>query len=377
MDDGRVRVHALVDGLGCGGAELLLAEFARSAGDADIELSVGYLSVMCGNVAADRLRGLGIEPQLVPVSSMIGAADFARVRRHIRRVAPDVVHTHLGTSDCLAGAASRSLGTPAVSTLHAAEWNGDSLAGSARLRLSALARRRCAARVIAVSESARRSYLATGWDAPERVVVVHNGVTGEPDRGTGVEVRRELGIASEAPVIAMVSTLRAEKGHELALAAMSIVRKHFPTARLVIVGEGPVQDALAPMVQAAGGAVVMTGYRDDVMAVLDAADILLHPSRIDAFPTTLLEAMAASVPVVATRVGGIPEIVRDGKEGLLVEAPADAYALAAAVGRLLAEPALRRRLGAEARARFESEFTVRRWIQRTRAVYDDVLSAEP
>jgi glycosyltransferase involved in cell wall biosynthesis len=171
-----------------------------------------------------------------------------------------------------------------------------------------------------------------------------------------------------------VSTLRAEKGHEVALAALSIVRERFPAARLVVVGEGPAQDGLAPLVQAAGNAVVMTGYRDDVMPVLDAADVLLHPSRIDAFPTTLLEAMAASVPVVATRVGGIPEIVRDGKEGLLVDAPADAHALAAAVSRLLAEPALRRYLGAAARARFEGEFTVRRWIQRTRAVYDDVLA---
>jgi glycosyltransferase involved in cell wall biosynthesis len=372
--DGKVRVHALIDDLGCGGAELLLAEFARFADGAGIELSVGYLSVNCGDVAADRLRRLGIEPQLVPVSSMVGGRDFARVRRHLRRVAPDIVHTHLGTSDCLAGAAARTLGTPVVSTLHAAAWRGASAGDTARLRLSATARRRCAARVIAVSESARGTYLATGWDRPERVVVIHNGIAGTAQPGAGAAVRRELGIAADAPLIAMVSTLRPEKGHAVALAAHALLRDEFPTARLVIVGEGPVERAIEPLVRAAGPAVVMTGYRDDVMAVLDAADVLLQPSRIEAFPTTLLEAMAASVPTVATRVGGIPEIVRDGCEGLLVDAPADAGVLAAGLARLLGDPDLRRRMGAAARARFEREFTAPGWIARTRAVYDSVLS---
>jgi glycosyltransferase involved in cell wall biosynthesis len=374
MADGRVRVHALIDDLGCGGAELLLAEFARFAGGARIDLSVGYLSVKCGDVAAERLRRLGIEPQLVPVSSMVGAHDFARVRRHLQRVAPDLVHTHLGTSDCLAGAAARSLRIPAVATLHAADWSCASSRDSARLRLSGAARRRCAARVIAVSECARRTYLATGWDTPERVVAIHNGVAGRAQPGAGTAVRRELGIPADAPLVAMVSTLRPEKAHDVALAAHALLRERFPAARLLVVGEGPAEHAIEPLVRAAGPAVVMAGYRDDVMAVLDAADLLLHPSRMEAFPTTLLEAMAASVPIVATRVGGIPEIVRDGHEGLLVDAPPDAGQVAAALARLLADPELRRRMGTAARERFEREFTAQAWTARTRAVYDGVLA---
>jgi glycosyltransferase involved in cell wall biosynthesis len=122
-----------------------------------------------------------------------------------------------------------------------------------------------------------------------------------------------------------------------------------------------------------GDVVVLTGYRDDVMELLDATDVLIHPSRTEAFPTALLEAMAARVPVVATAVGGIPEIVADDQTGLLVGAPPDAGRFADAVLTLAADADLRRRLGEAGRRRFEDEFTAERWAHRVRAQYDAVL----
>jgi glycosyltransferase involved in cell wall biosynthesis len=373
--DGRLRVLALIDNMGCGGAELLLSEFAREAPDAGIDLSVVYLTARRGEEAADRLREAGVEPTLVPVARMVGPRDLRRVRAHLRQARPDVVHTHLGVSDWMGGLAARSLGIPAVSTLHSANWTADSAADTARLRLSALARRHCALRIIGVSESARRTYLATGWDRADRVTVIHNGVAAAGQPGRGRQVRRALGIPETAPLVAMISTLRPEKAHEAAFRALPALRQRFPALRLVVVGDGPDRSRLEPMARAADGAVVMTGYRDDVMAVMDAADVLLHPSRIEAFPTTLLEAMAASVPVVATAVGGIPEIVHDGETGLLISPPPDPGRIAAAVSTLLEDGDLRRRLGAAGRTRFEETFTRRRWVQLTRRAYDDVLSA--
>jgi glycosyltransferase involved in cell wall biosynthesis len=110
------------------------------------------------------------------------------------------------------------------------------------------------------------------------------------------------------------------------------------------------------------------------MAVLDAADVLLHPSRHDALPTTIIEAMAASTPVVATCVGGIPELVDDGVSAVLVRAPPRADALAAALGGLLRDPGRRQRLAAAARGRFEEQFTADRWAARMGALYRSVLS---
>jgi glycosyltransferase involved in cell wall biosynthesis len=130
---------------------------------------------------------------------------------------------------------------------------------------------------------------------------------------------------------------------------------------------------LSALAAAHPDAVTLAGHRDDVMDVLDASDVLLHPSRIDAFPGALLEAMAAGVPVVATAVGGIPDIVEDNVSGILVSAPATATTLREAVAPLLADAHLRDVLGRRGRERFELEFSVERWAERLRALYDDVL----
>ena len=373
---GRIRVHALIDNLGTGGAEMLLPEFAAPAAAAGIDLSVGYFNSRFGRLAADRLRGRGIEPQLVPVTSMVGVQSFLRVRRHLAAAGADLVHTHLGTSDCIGTAAARSLGVPSVSTLHAAAWDADSPRSRLRLRLSALARRHCADRIIAVSEGAKAAYLATGWDVAGHLAVIHNGVAGTPEPGAGRTVREALAIPAGAPVIAMVSSLRPEKAHDVAIAALHVLRERHPGVRLLVAGDGPERPRLEARLGPLRDAVVMAGHREDVMAVLDAADVLLHPSHTEAFPTVLLEAMAASVPIVATAVGGTPEIVRDGESGLLVAPPPEPARIAAAVGRVLEDRALRERLAAGGRARFERSFTLERWVEGTRALYEEVLEGE-
>jgi glycosyltransferase involved in cell wall biosynthesis len=123
--------------------------------------------------------------------------------------------------------------------------------------------------------------------------------------------------------------------------------------------------------------VTLAGHREDVMEVLDASDLLLHPSRIDAFPGALLEAMAAGVPVVATAVGGIPDIIENGVSGILVPAPATPATLRDAVAPLLADAGLREVLGRRGRQRFELEFSVERWVERLRALYEEVLGERP
>lgn len=372
----RIRVHALIDNLGFGGAEMLLPEFAAPAAEVGVDLSVGYLKEPpVGSQARERLRRLGIEPTFVPgIHSILSPRDLRNVRANIRAAAPDIVHTHLGASDALGGMAARSLGVPVVSTVHAMDWVTSIVSERAQLRLMALVRRRCDARVIVVSESARTAYLATGWDRPEHVLTIHNGVTGVPQPGAGRAVREELGIEPAAPVALMLSAMRPEKAHDVAIEAVARLARRLPGLQLVIVGDGELRPQIEQAAAASGAAVTMAGFRDDVMAVLDAADVLLHPSHVEAFPTALLEAMAAGVPIVATAVGGIPEIVRDGEAGVLVEPPPDADRVADALERVLADSALRARLGAAGRERFDAEFTVDRWAGRTRALYDEVLA---
>jgi len=335
-----------------------------------VEVSVAYLNDR--SQTAGRLRELGIEPIRVPIDSLLGHRDRRRVRDHIASVQPDLLHTHLGYADLLGGLAARSLGVPSVSTIHVMEWGG-SLREWVKHRLMFSARRHCAARVITVSEAARRRYLEASRDRPEHVVTVHNGIRAATEPGSGLRLRSELGIDHEDIVLAMVTVLRPGKGHDLAALAVRALRERYPNLKLLVLGDGPGRTEIERQLGVAGDALVMAGFRDDVLAVLDGVDILVHPSRIDAFPTALLDALAARVPIVATAVGGIPEIVTDGETGLLLDPPPSAEDLTDALRRLLDDPGLRQRIGERGRQVFDESFTAARWIGRLLPVYESAL----
>lgn len=368
---GTIRVHALVDSLSIGGAEMLLPELAAAAPAEGIELSVGYLQDMNGSPGIARLRARGVEPRLVGVRRL-GPGAVRQVRRQLQEVRPDVLHTHLGYSDLLGGLAARTLRLPAVATVHSMRWDAE---GRERVKEEMMTRaRRGMDRVVMVSDFARERYLAEGRDRPEHLVVVRNGITGTPAPGAGAAVRAELGIGSDELVVTIMAVLRPEKAHVTSIEAIRRLRERLPNARLLIAGDGPSRPQVEAAAAAAGDGVVMAGFRSDVMAVLDASDVLLHAPSYDALPTSIIEAMAASVPIVATRVGGIPELVGD-EAAVLVPAPPSPEPLADALHALLTDPDRRARLGAAGRARFERELSATAWARRLRAVYDDVLAA--
>lgn len=373
MTQRELDVLAVIDHLALGGAEMLLGQFAAAAPRANIRLHVAHFEDGDGSPAAEPLRAVGIEPVNMHVSGRPGARHMRAMRSHIRAVRPDIVHTHLGTADLIGGLAARSLGTPAVSTIH---WITQRGAGSRRAKdaLFTLGRRCCDARVIAVSDSARRAYLEQSWGMGERVVRIYNGVDVEAHPGSGVAVRRELGIAEDDLLVGMVSALRPEKGHDVAIEAVQRLRDRFPRLRLLIVGAGPLDGELARLSAPLGERVVLAGRRTDVASVLDALDVCLHPSRLDAFPTTLIEALATSAPVLSTSVGGIPEIIEEGKTGVLIAGPPTAGALADALEGLLADPSRRSALAEAGRRAYEERFTAEPWIRSTRALYDSVLA---
>jgi glycosyltransferase involved in cell wall biosynthesis len=369
-----LKVLALIDHLALGGAEMLLGQFAAAAPAAGIRLSVSCLGEVGGNPAAKPLQSAGIEPVVLNTPQRLGLEALLAVRRHLADVEPDIVHTHLGSADFLGSLAARSLRVPSISSIHAISRPSSDLRSRARTRLVAAARRRGAARIITVSEAAREAYLARGWDSPHRVVAIHNGIDAVPEPGAGAAVRRELRIDSDGVVLGMFSALRPEKAHDVAIGAVGLLRTRFPKLRLVIAGDGPIRGDLSRLAQSFGDLIVMTGPRFDVMRLLDATDLYLQPSRADAFPTTLLEAMAASVPVLATDVGGIREIVVHNRTGVLLDAPPTPEELAKAIAALLDDPRRRRDLAAAGRRRYEDRFTADPWVRRTRALYDAVLS---
>src|SRR4051794_26589790 len=366
-----LRVHVVIDGLGAGGAETLLADLVAGGREAGLEFSVTALQDRGQNPGAERLRALGVEPVTLGISGLLSRRDHRTMRERLAEDRPDVVHAHLMNSDILGGFAARRLGLPCVSTIHVMHWPTD-LRHRLKLRLQAQARRAGMQAVICVSDAAREAYVAQGWPSPQRVVTVHNGVASDPQPGAGKALRSSLGIAPGALVIGTLSVLRAGKGHEELLAAVPALRERSPGLEVLVAGGGPEAGALAPLAERAGARLL--GHLDDPLAFAAALDVLVHPSHFDAFPTALLEAGAVGTPVVATRVGGIPEIVVDGETGLLVDAPPGPDALAAAIGGLLGDPARRSAMGTAARERYAREFTAAVWASRLREVYETAIA---
>lgn len=302
----------------------------------------------------DFYGALAVPSVRVPAGRDLDPALLARLRRELRALRPDVVHTHLVHAD-LYGALAAPRAAAVVSTKH----NDDRFrTGAFRFVERTLARR--AARVIAITEALRRFNVERVGLPASKVEVVHYGLDGLPE-AWGPNPPLEL--PAGARVLLAVARLAPQKGVDLAIHALRLVRKRHPSAVLVVLGEGPLRAAL----EGAEG-VYLAGRVGDVAEWYRRAEMVVHPARWEGFGLALLEAMLAAKPVVATRVSSIPEIVADGETGLLV--PADEpTALAEAVGALLDDPERGKALGRAGRERARTEFSVARMADRTLEVY--------
>jgi len=361
-DPAPVRVLYLIDSLGPGGAEHLLAAslpFLRRAG---VVPTVVALQEQQGNPVAARITAQGIPVRELGIRRLRQRGAYRRVRGAIVAADPEVVHTQLEFAAVLGIPAARRLGLPTVATLHTLDEPPPRSRLALHFRLMAWALRR-ARRVIAVSDITRRHYLARARLRPERVVTLYNGIdpTGfQAEPAVREAARAELGLSPEAPVLVTVAVQREPKGIQYMLTALPQVAAQFPAVRYLLVGDGPHRPALEEQAARLGmaGRVLFAGARDDVARMLATADVFVLPSLTEALPTVVAEAMAAGRPIVATTVGGIPEMVRHGEAALLVP-PADPEALAAAVCRLLANPRQAAAMGRAGRRLVAARFDIR------------------
>lgn len=298
-----------------------------------------------------------------------------RLRRWLRQRPVDLVHCHTAHAHAIYLLASKFL--PGSSRLVVSQRVAFARRG--RLRRWKLLQADC---LVAVSEAVRAELLSLGVPA-DRIVVIRDGIEAQRFAAVGTpswrqEVRQRLGVPLQAPMVLTVGYLSAEKGVEDLLPLAAAVRQSCPLVWFVVAGEGPLRSRLEREVRRRDLPIRLAGFwpPEELPALMAAADVFVFPSRQEGLGSALLEAMASGLPVVATRVGGIPELVEDGHTGLLVP-PGDPPALAQAVEKVLQDRELRQQLGAAARQRVCQTGTAERMVAETLALYRRLLHQSP
>ena len=337
-----------------GGAEMHLAELAR--GLAVRGHTLAYAGPR-GTWLARRLVAAGVECRYLPMHGFVDPWSMGRLAWLARDFGADLIHGHLTRGAYYAGIAGRLAGVPAVATAHSTN------AGKHFGR---------AAQIIAVSGAVLEFLERSGYP-PARLSLVYHGVADPlavPERH---QLRAALDLPEDAVLAGIIARLVPAKGQDLAVEALAWCP---PAVHLVLLGDA--RTPFGRQVRARAAALGLTervhfmGFRDDAPQWMRGLDLVLAPSRREALSLTLAEAAAAARPVVAARVGGIPEIVADWQTGILVP-PENPRSLAAAIRRLAEDPGLCARLGKAARERYLREFSLETMIEGTEAVYRSVL----
>jgi glycosyltransferase involved in cell wall biosynthesis len=325
---------------------------------------------------------LGVPVTEYPIDSLYNLGSLrARLRlgRYLRQQSIEIVHSYGFYSNLFAIPAARLAGVPVV--VASIRDCGETLTPTQKRVQKAFCR--MADCILANAEGVRRWLIREGYPA-RKIQVIRNGIVG-PAPMTSAErgwLRQELGLAPDARLIAVCSRLNRMKGLEYFLDAAAIVAPLQPNVRFLIIGgnghrtDGTYQGELERYAASRGleSRVIFTGFRTDVARMLPEIDISVLPSLSEGLSNSLLEAMAAGVPVIATKVGGTPELVEDGATGLLVP-PRDSAALGQAMTLLLDRPHTARRIAEAGRDDVTSRFSIDKMVHDTQSLYVKLLSA--
>ncbi len=358
-------IALMLESDGPGGAEFMLLQLAdglRRRG----HLICPVLPTRDNSYLAPRFRDRGIEPEFFTLRRPVDWRCLRGLVDIFERRGVELVHSHEFTMAVYGGAAARLTHLPYVITMHgnrnfAARW---------RRRVALRWAIRGSIGAAAVSR-ATGDFIETSLKlAPGSVGVVPNGIDYQP--GKRDPVREELGLTPEEPLIVAVGNLYPVKGHIVLLKALGELHTRDPALpwRAAIAGRGREEPNLRAFIaeHGLGDRVRLLGYRNDVPDVLGAADIWVMPSLSEGLPLALLEAMFAGKAIVASRVGGIPEVIQEGRNGFLVE-PGDAVGMATGLERLVRDPVCRQAFARAVRDQAVREYTQERMVDSYERLY--------
>jgi sugar transferase (PEP-CTERM/EpsH1 system associated) len=370
MSEPLVVLH-VVFSLDLGGLERVVVDLVREG--EGLGQRVAVVCLQQPGRLAPQVEALGARVACLGKPSGLHLRTMGRMGTLLRTLRPDIVHTHQIGALFYAGPAGRLSGARAV--VHTE--HGKHYPGRFRTRLLARLAGRWAERFFCVSQDIATAAVALGIVPSRKVRVVPNGIdtTRFGQGGDRTAVRRWLGLPPEAIVIGTVGRLDEIKRQDLLIRAFGVVRVRFPEVHLLLVGDGPRRDELRGLAEGLGliDCVHFAGYQAEPERFLQAMDLFALTSRSEGMPLSILEAWAAGLPVVASRVGGLPELIAQGRTGLLF-APDDETELARALAELIGDPGRAQQIGARGRDRARSQFDVSVMAGRYDGHYRELLA---
>jgi glycosyltransferase involved in cell wall biosynthesis len=321
--------------------------------------------------------------EISPLRDVVAAVRLARL---IRRLQPEILHTHTAKAGAV-GRLGALLAGPARPRIVVHTFHGHVLRGyfgpvrTGFFRLLERSLARVSTRLIAVSPEVRDDLVALRVAPAEKFSVIRLGIElserVDLDNASRAETRRVLGIGPDSFVVGWIGRMTAIKNTDVVLQAFAALRERGVDAALCLIGDGPDRDALERKAHGLGVMrhCLFLGYQENVARFYAAFDAFLLASENEGTPVTTIEALAAGCPVVATRVGGVPDVVEDGVDGFLTE-PRDADALAERLERLAVDPGLRARMGRAGRERVLTRYAVGRLVDDVDELYRTLLSGE-
>ena len=369
----RIRIALFTDSFMRGGTERQFTRMATSLDPAAFDVHVCCLRR--DGPLAEEVGSAGMRITEFPLTSLHNFGtlrQFAKLTKYLRNARIQILHAFGFYTDVFAVPAARMAGVPIILASRRELLNLRSRWQRRAVKFAC----RISTDVVVNSRAAAADVLDGGLANAERLHLIPNCIPLQAveDAGDRKERRARLGIDGEALVVGTLCVLRPEKDIETFLRACRIVRESVAGARFVIIGDGPQRKGLEDLTEklALRDAVLFLGARDDVQPLLSVLDVFVLTSRTESFPNAILEAMAARLPVVATNVGGVPEVVEDGDTGFLVP-PADGAGIAQRIIELLGDEGARRVMGDRALERVREKYSVERVSARLQELYQELF----
>ena len=365
-----IKILHLITELDTGGAQKALA---RLLAHLDRERFAPHVACLYNGdkPVAQEIRTLDIPVTNLGMTAHWRLDALWRFYRLLRQERPMILHAWMFHANMLARVIGQFTRVPIIITSR----RNVEIGGASREQLKHYTRSLDHAN-IAVCELARQAEIERTGVAPNKVITIYNGIETAPfEAASTTVIRAQLNLPSTAPIVGTVGRLHPQKGLPYLLTAFREINAIYPNAHLLVVGAGELRAVLESQAQQLGIShrVIFTGNRQDIPDLLACVDIFVLPSLWEGLPNVVLEAMAAGLPVVATAVGGTPEVVVNDVTGLLIP-PRDPQALADAIHRLLRDPELRQRMGQAGRARVAEHFSVEQMVRKTETLYEHLLA---